>query len=436
MNLNPHPHRYREVCRAIAPDLQSMTFGSEQGSDPKNGNAESVKVLTGVEPKIKPETIDQTRKLCVGLEQHKVVKLEQIQTYLTGGADLNTEITLGDLRGCNPLHSAAISGNGEAVAAIIATGKVNNINVVNGHGFTPLALLCGARAEDAKFIRRFDSVSEERNGRRVGLEALLGAGANQHMMDSNSWKPIHHAARHNFPGLIELLVEQDRFAGIAGIAGIESAALSTDIINCQDRQGNTPLHIAASNNQLHAVEVLIKLGANVNALNKANQKPLHRLCMVQNNNNTYGGKVACLLLEKDPDHNCQDKHGFNWLEYACRNGMVYLLVYVASVENSVLHNQENKITVDLNGRCNVNTGKKSSITRSQFERVITLLKPLSGVEVFAPEQFCEEGVRDSRVQNEKDTDDGRMDVDVSVDQSPFLPPSMQSDWKDDNSSFE
>ncbi|MGI2029921.1 ankyrin repeat domain-containing protein [Endozoicomonas acroporae] len=428
--MNP----YSDVCRAIAPILQSMTPESEKKPGPTDDNAGSVKALPDVMPEIKPGTIDLTRSLCADLECQQVVNLEQIQTYLSKGADLNTQITLGDLRDCNPLHSAAISGNGKAVASIIATGQLADINSVDGNGFTPLALLCGARVEKANFVCRFASVSEERDARRMGLEALLGAGANQHMMDRNGFKPIHHAAKHNFPELIKLLVEQDQSAGIAGIAGIESAALSTDIINCQDRLGNTPLHIAASNNQLSAVEALIKLGANVNALNKADQTPLHQLCMFQNNNNACGGKIACLLLEQDTNHNCRDKKGFNWLEYVCRNGMVNLLVYVASVDNSVLHNQESKITVNLNGNCNVNTGKKSSITPSQFERVISLLKPLSGVEVSTPEQSCEGVDRDTLMQSQEDTDDGRMDV--SVDQSPFLSPSMKSDLKDDNSSFE
>ncbi|WP_257295818.1 ankyrin repeat domain-containing protein [Endozoicomonas sp. YOMI1] len=357
---------YRELCSFIAPKLQAMVF--EPDSNPENNNAGGARALPNVMPDIDPHVLHLTRSLCVHLECREVVNLKQIQAYLTQGADLNTQVTIGNLRDCNPLHSAAISGNGAAVAAIIASGQLKDINSVDGHGFTPLALLCGARVKKANFNCRFTSVLEERNARRVGLEALLGANADQHITDHNSYKPVHHAARHNFPGLIKRLVEHYLATDIGG------AARPGDLINCPDRLGNTPLHIAARYNQLGSTKALLELEANASALNTAEQTPLHRLCMSQYNNNACGGHIVCLLLQHGVDADLKDKKGFTWSKYAGTNGMDQLLRYVRNHSNLALADHENKATAVSAARSNVNTGRKSGIPLSQAKQVFKCLK--------------------------------------------------------------
>lgn len=41
-----------------------------------------------------------------------------------------------------------------------------------------------------------------------------------------------------------------------------------------DKEGNTPLHLAASNDQLSAVQILLMHGANPEAINLLGKKPL------------------------------------------------------------------------------------------------------------------------------------------------------------------
>lgn len=46
-------------------------------------------------------------------------------------------------------------------------------------------------------------------------------------------------------------------------------------INLQDREGNTPLHVAVEKEQQTAIETLIDLGADTSILNGAKMAPVH-----------------------------------------------------------------------------------------------------------------------------------------------------------------
>lgn len=49
----------------------------------------------------------------------------------------------------------------------------------------------------------------------------------------------------------------------------------TPDINLQDREGNTPLHVAVEKGQQTAIETLIDLGADTSILNFAKMAPVH-----------------------------------------------------------------------------------------------------------------------------------------------------------------
>ena len=308
--MNSH---YKGIAASIGASLQSMTFESENTSDSADdGSAGAARGLPDVTPTIPSGARKKTVGLCNGLMERRVVDLEQIQTYLAKGADLNMKVTFGGIRGSNSLHCAAIAGNGMAVAAIIASGQLAQINEVDGDGLTPLALICGAKVLDKNICPRFNSTSEERDARRMGMEALLVAGANQYRMDRNNLRPIHHAAGRNLPGLIHRLVEQEQSTGIDG------AAPTTGVVNCSDRQGNTPLHVAASHNALDATKTLLDLDAQTTLTNRHRQTPLHLLCMVRGHNNERGGELACLLLNNGVDGDLVDNRKMTWSDYAAK----------------------------------------------------------------------------------------------------------------------
>ena len=371
-------NHYKGIAAGIGASLRALTaFGPETTSgsaDNGNGSAGEARVLTNVTPTIPFDTRKKIFKLCQDLMERRVTNREQLETYQV---DLSMMCTFGDVRGSTPLHCAAVAGNGMAVAAIIASEQGVVVDEIDGNGLTPLALIYGAKVLDEKICPRFNSVSEEHDAMRTGLEVLLGANADQYYrMGKDRLRPIHYAAGSNFPGLIRRLVEQDQ------PAGIDSAARTTSVIDSPDRLGNTPLHVAAKHNALEATQTLIDLGAKTTVINEHGQTPLHLLCMDQSNNNHRGGELACLLLsdESHVDGDLVDKQKKTWLDYAAKNGMCTLIDHVASINPSALSSLERRIKAAHAARRNVATGRKSNISPEAASKVFNLLKSFSGGE--------------------------------------------------------
>ena len=367
---------YKNIAAGIGPELQSLTtFGRENTSDSSadNGSAGGARALSDVTPTIPPGAGIKTRKLCENIMKRRVVNQQQLDTYRAEGADLGMRVTYGDIRGLTPFQCAAVAGNGMAVAAIVASEQEVLVNAADGNGLTPLALICRAKDFDDKTYPRVDSASDEHDARLTGLEALLGANANQHRMDSAGLKPIHYAAGSNFPGLIRRLVEQDQ------PTGIDSAARTISIIDSPDQHGNTPLHAAAKHNALESTKTLIDLGAQTTVINRQEQTPLHLLCMDRSNNNIRGGELACLLLSDKSDvedGRVDKKLRMTWSDYAAKNGMGILLEYVTDHSRSALNSRERRIKAAHTARDNVATGRKSKISPEAASKVFNLLKSL------------------------------------------------------------
>ena len=94
------------------------------------------------------------------------------------------------------------------------------------------------------------------------------------------WAPLHYAARHGFPGVVEWLI----------------TTCSRDV-NARGPDSATPLYIAAINRQFTAAQALLKHGANVDAGNGMGHTPLHHVSRLGD----Y--KVSRLLLEHGANAN-------------------------------------------------------------------------------------------------------------------------------------
>jgi hypothetical protein len=82
------------------------------------------------------------------------------------------------------------------------------------------------------------------------VESLLSKGADANLADRMRWTPLHIAARNNRLDIVELLVNK-------------GANLN---LNATNNRGQTPLHIAVTNSQKEIVELLITKGADVNIM--------------------------------------------------------------------------------------------------------------------------------------------------------------------------
>lgn len=173
---------------------------------------------------------------------HEAVRnqnVEAVRFFLNHGADGNEKEN--DPHGCTPLHLAVYSGNQE-ILKMLVDAKVD-VNVKNNQGLTPFfyALCDFGRLDLAKI--------------------LVYAGA-----DASTESPIyggtilHLAVKYNELELIEYLISQRNVD-----------------VNLTDRYGYTALHCLACCNDasiLGVAEILLKNGADINAVDHWGRKPL------------------------------------------------------------------------------------------------------------------------------------------------------------------
>jgi len=89
-------------------------------------------------------------------------------------------------------------------------------------------------------------------------------------------------------------------------------------LNCKNKEGNTPLHIAACPyprvEDLKTVKLLIENGADINAKNINGETPLHNASLLDQ------FKIMKYLIEKGADVNAPDINGITPLQIAAENG--------------------------------------------------------------------------------------------------------------------
>jgi ankyrin repeat protein len=265
------------------------------------------------------------------------------------------------LQKMTPLHSAIRAGKPEAVKFLIENGS--NLDLKEDDGSTPLHL--------AAF-----------EGRKDFCEWLIAGKADVNSRDIDRLTPLHMAARQGWLDLVELLVskgadvnsedEQGRTPGkmAAGegyeeivaflishgarnlnarmaVAGkiFRAAVFDTDdrkqieeiltkdsrLLNEQDDEGFTPLHLAALNANKEMLELFLAKGANVNAVAANGRTPLHMAVSLPRKDDeeflklsgkSYSSRIELIkiLLVSGAALNPRDVLGLTPLGEALKNG--------------------------------------------------------------------------------------------------------------------
>ncbi|XP_018316615.1 ankyrin repeat and death domain-containing protein 1A isoform X1 [Mycetomoellerius zeteki] len=230
------------------------------------------------------------------------------------------DIEARDKYGMRPLHMAAQHGHRDAVKMLINAGA--NVSAINKKQHT--LLMCGARGSNVAVVEYLAEAVESLNGEAT---------------DSTGATALHHAAITGHPAVITALANIPRI-----------------VLDTTDKKGQTPLHCACAKEHLDAVEVLIGLGANVDAQDNDGNTPLHVATRTRHTG------IAQLLLKAGTNTELIDAEGFTPLHVAASQGCKGIL------DSMIQHG------ADLNKQCkNGNTPLHLACQNNEVETVEILI---------------------------------------------------------------
>ncbi|MFP3015539.1 MAG: ankyrin repeat domain-containing protein [Wolbachia sp.] len=226
-----------------------------------------------------------------------------------------------------PLHFLAVSGDYEAISAIIthierhSPGElVKTVNVKDNLGQTPL--------HHASY-----------NGNLRAVEYLISKGADINVRSENDWVPLHYAPRSGVLAVVKHLISKGADVNARSKDDWVPLHLAAcigelDVVKCLINKGadvnanatkplyyGTPLHLAAYHGKLNITKCLISEGADVNARDGNNCTSVHRAA--------YSGKLGVVeyLISKGANVNAEDKDGNIPLHKAVQNGKLNVIKY-------------------------------------------------------------------------------------------------------------
>ncbi|XP_071148016.1 uncharacterized protein [Mytilus edulis] len=131
-----------------------------------------------------------------------------------------------------------------------------------------------------------------KDGRLNDVFLCLNCKADINCQDKNGLTPLHYAVKERHKHTISFLLEQ----------GSDQTR--------KDEFGRTPLHYAVKNGHLNTVSMLLSYGSDLNMKNKYGRTSLHYAVKGGHQN------IVSLLIKRDQDKNLQDKFGGTALHWA------------------------------------------------------------------------------------------------------------------------
>jgi cytohesin len=217
------------------------------------------------------------------------------ELLLAKAADPNAK----DKSSQTPLHLAALGGHVDVARLLIAKGSA--VNAQDEKGMTPLHIAAlGDHKDMAELLLAKGAKVNAKNG--LGDTALHTAVENGHQ---DMAEFLRQRGGHDFSSEMRSAVQ-------GGDVGKVRTLLDEDpdLVAIRDKEGTTPLHMAAAQNHKEVAELLLARKADVNARDKDGFTPLHLAA-------SRGlADVAELLLAKGADVNAKDNLGMTSLQYA------------------------------------------------------------------------------------------------------------------------
>jgi ankyrin repeat protein len=132
------------------------------------------------------------------------------------------------------------------------------------------------------------------------VKFLLKRGVNINSTDTSRQTALHMASAAGFLDMVKLLINFNYEEHLGTFT--EEHAKKLPNINCEDTQGNTPLHEAVRNNRREVALYLVASGANVKARNKQGKTPTGEATTKE-----LAGDIACEAQKLKSFHIQQQK---------------------------------------------------------------------------------------------------------------------------------
>lgn len=194
--------------------------------------------------------------------------IEVVRTLLDRGLDENHKDDLG----WTPLHTAACEGHKNICAVLTEQGSMARVGELDVEGRTPLILAAQeGNYSTVRLLLDRKSPIDHRGydghtalsaaalqGHREVIELLLRRGADTDVRDAEGRPLLYLLILEGYLDIATLIIEK-------GGVPLES----------RDAEGRTALHVAAWQGDLGGIELLLKHGADPNALDSEGRPPLH-----------------------------------------------------------------------------------------------------------------------------------------------------------------
>ena len=199
-----------------------------------------------------------SEKLPEGILHHACLNQDpSVLEYLAKKVELDHDTNIPNKSGDLPLHIAVRQRRVNGVELLIK--KTLNVNHPNHQGNTPVHKLYNA--DDSVPLNTNNSpfnhfISVDIRDRQILNILMDNPNVSFSIRNSKGQNPLHCMAA-NYSHLETLFAKKKQ--------------LDSNILNCQDNEGRTPLHITCQANQLKCVELLLSAGADVSVKDKQGQ---------------------------------------------------------------------------------------------------------------------------------------------------------------------